>query len=125
MGTRALTTTYDNSGHEIMVMYRQFDGYPEGLGKELIKFCNGYKIVNGYTKEDEKGKVANGMGCFTAQLIKHFKEGIGGVYIYPAETQDIGEEYIYEIRNVNGKLKIKCDGEFDDFAENLIDKYKE
>ena len=55
MGTRSLTTfveTYkDNSGkkvkNEIVTMYRQYDGYMEGHGKDLADFLAGGKLVNG------------------------------------------------------------------------------
>ena len=37
------------------------------------------------------------MGCLAAQIIAHFKNGIGGFYLYPAKTRDCGEEYIYTV----------------------------
>ena len=48
MGTRSLTTFIDNdTKEEIVVMYRQFDGYPSGHGRDLINFLDGIKVVNG------------------------------------------------------------------------------
>jgi len=100
MGTRSLTVityhdTEEDKFKDIVVMYRQMDGYPEGLGSELKSFLEGFKIVNGFNTES--GKAANGMECLAAQLIAHFKDGIGSVYLHPAGTRDCGAEWIYTI----------------------------
>lgn len=42
-------------------------------------------------------KVANGYGCLAAQLVKHLKTEPGGIYIYPVDSIDCGEEYTYTI----------------------------
>ena len=50
MGTRSLTIvkeSIDTSCEDIIVMYKQFDGYPEGMGVKLANFLKGYKIING------------------------------------------------------------------------------
>jgi len=45
-------------------------------------------------------KFANGVGCFAAQFIKHFKDRPGGLYLYPIGNR-YGEEnfvdYIYTL----------------------------
>jgi hypothetical protein len=96
MGTRSLTVFKDDDGEEIGVMYRQMDGYPEGHGKELAEMLSGMKMVNGLSI-DQPAKLANGMPCLAAQIVAHFKEGPGGIYLYPAGTRDCGEEYIYTV----------------------------
>lgn len=96
MGTRSLTIILDEERTEICVLYRQYDGYPTGHGAELKNFLSEFKIVNGYGSND-LSKTANGMGCLAAQIIGHFKSGIGGFYLYPAESRDCGEEYIYTV----------------------------
>jgi hypothetical protein len=101
MGTRSLTV-FGKGEEEIVVMYRQWDGYPEGYGKELAEFLNGFVIVNGI-RGDEPKKSANGLDCLAAQVIKHFKTEIGGTYLYRAGTRDIDEIYIYMIEEKNGK----------------------
>lgn len=100
MGTRALTVFIDERGEEIAVLYRQFDGYPDGHGHELTSLLKGRSLVNGYTAEDEKSGNFNGMNDLAAGVIAHFKSKspIGGFYLYPAGTRDIGEEYIYSVR---------------------------
>lgn len=98
MGTRSLTVLNDEQGKEICVLYRQMDGYPSGHGQELAEFLQGFRVTNGYTLADQKAsKVANGANCLAAQIIAHFKDGIGGFYLYPAGSRDHGEEYIYTV----------------------------
>jgi hypothetical protein len=102
MGTRSLTVFIDEwSQKEIVVMYRQFDGYPQGHGQELAEFLLGFNIVNGLS-DGQGSKVANGMGCLAAQTVTHFKsqEGAGGIYLRTAETRNAGEEYVYIVSAV-------------------------
>jgi hypothetical protein len=91
---------------EIVVMYRQMDGYPTGHGADLKEFLSGFSIVNGYSL-DPPVRQANGMGCLAAQTIAHFKTGIGNFYLHPAGTRDCGEEYIYTISSKDGKVWLK------------------
>lgn len=110
MGTRSLTIIKDFD-KEIVVMYRQFDGYPEGHGAELADFLSGFKVVNGFT---DTHKVANGAGCLAAQIVQHFKDGTGNIYLYPAGTRDCGEEWIYVVTAYEGHLSIAV---FDTYPE--------
>jgi len=96
MGTRSLTRVQDGSGVYI-TMYRQYDGYPSGHGLNLAQFLKPFTIVNGFGGNAELGSTANGMGCLAAQIVAHFKTGVGAFYLYPARTSDIGEEYFYDI----------------------------
>lgn len=98
MGTRSLTLVYDNNEKPIMCMYRQFDGYMAWHGWELARFLTSFDaIVNGYSPGDTR-KIANGMGCLAAQMVGHFKQGeVGGFYLYPTDTRNVGEEYVYEV----------------------------
>jgi hypothetical protein len=101
MGTRSLTIFKETDGKEICVMYRQFDGYLDGHGKELCEFLAGIKMVNGIS--GERTKIANGMGCLTAQVIAKFKMEAGGFYIHPAGTRDAGEDYTYFVSGKEGE----------------------
>jgi len=102
MGTRSTTlfieTYKDESGKQkkkkIVVMYRQFDGYPSGHGQELAEFLSKGKLVNGMGMDDNI--VFNGMGCLAAQVVAHFKDGAGGIYL---QTNDKGcwEEFRYQV----------------------------
>ena len=89
MGTRSNTLVigkYDVDGEgtkdtQILNMYRQHDGYPEGHGAELLAVLEPIQIVNGFTMNIPNQ--ANGGGCLAAQMIAHFKSGPGGFYIEP------------------------------------------
>lgn len=113
MGTRCLTVIEDDQGTELLVMYRQYDGYPEGHGAELKSFLKGFKVINGIS-DPHATKTANGMGCLAAQIVSHFKQQfpLGGIYLYPAGTRDCGEEYIYRVKVLHGGVyvSVSADG---------------
>ena len=96
LGTRSLTLILDEAGHEICVLYRQYDGYPSGHGAELKELLNGFSVVNGLGMGNHN-KIANGVGCLAAQIVSNFKAEPGGFYVYPSGTRDCGEEYIYTV----------------------------
>ena len=98
MGTRSLTIVNDEHNEkEMMVFYRHYDGYPTGHGTDLLNFLKGKMIVNGLSSENENLNIANGMGCLAAQIVEHFKNGPAYFYLYPSDTRNYGEEYIYTI----------------------------
>lgn len=109
MGTRALVVFKDKDDEEIAVLYRQYDGYPSGLGEELKSFLSSKRIVNGFNKTNEEHQDFNGMGCLAAQVVAHLKDGIGNVYLHPAGSRDLGEEYIYTITEEDGKASLKIE----------------
>ncbi len=92
-------------------MYRQYDGYPSGHGMDLVEFLNDTKVVNGLGIDEVKStRFFNGARCLAAQLIAHFKEGAGGIYVEPITAKDCGQEYEYEIIvdfNTN-EVTLKC-----------------
>ena len=95
MGTRSLTFVYEGD-QPIINMYRQFDGYVSGHGKELADFLLFDEITNGIPVGDKR-RIANGMGCLAAQLVAHFKKEAGGFYLYPVGETNCGQEYEYHI----------------------------
>ncbi len=107
MSTRCLTVIQDKDGKENCVMYRHCDGYPDGHGKELKDFLRGMEVVNGIQCDYER--VANGIGCLSAQIVSHFKKSdVGGIYLHPPDTRNLGEDYIYFVTcEVGMKIKIK------------------
>lgn len=115
MGTRSLTTFLDEGDEEICVMYRQFNGHPEGHGRDLAEFIQGKKLVNGITVGvDDKSSSFNGMRCLAASVIAEFKNSIGGIYVHRAGSRDIGEKYIYTILGETGELpKISLSDTYD------------
>ena len=132
MGTRSLTYIEDshqtavadeennNEVHEtkqnILCMYRQYDGYLSGHGAELAEFLQDFTVVNGYNSNTPK-RAANGMGCLAAQLIAHFKDGIGNIYIHEPNESDCGEEYTYTVYEEDGKVRVRA---YDVWAKKII-----
>jgi hypothetical protein len=100
MGTRSLTYVFDHHNNDVLTcIYRQYDGYIAGHGLEIASYLSKFTIVNGLGARDEEIKIANGMGCLSAQLIGHLKAGeAGNIYIYPPLlNQDCGQEYEYHV----------------------------
>ena len=96
MGTRSLVHIKDQEGRKTLItLYRQYDGYPSGMGNDLKKILEPLQLVNGYNGLRPQ---ANGMGCAAAQIISEMKTGVGNLYVYPANSKDCGEEYTYTIR---------------------------
>ena len=135
MGTRSLTYIEENYGPEdenngenILCMYRQYDGYMDGHGHDLAHFLEDFNIVNGLGLRDDKIRVANGMGCLAAQLIAHFKDSPGNIYIHHPDSKDCGEEFTYTIYQKKGKVFIRAydvwDKKviFDGSPENMLEK---
>jgi hypothetical protein len=100
MGTRSLTRVFDEQGKEVICMYRQMDGYPDGHGQDLADYLKSFDMVNGLGFGRENRSVANGYHCLAAQIVAHFKgeSGAGGIYLYPPKSKDCGEEYEYHVK---------------------------
>ena len=96
MGTRSLTFVYDEDGRKIINMYRQYDGYPSGHGKDLAEFLEPITMVNGIGMTG--AVIANGPGCLAAQLVAHFKDGPGGIYLEPVSQTSCGQDYEYHVK---------------------------
>ena len=96
MSTRSLTFVKDDTNRVLLNMYWQCDGYPSGLGTELYEFLKDITMVNGLGPDDGD-KIANGAGCLAAQIVAHFKDGPGGVYLCHPSSKDCGQEYEYHI----------------------------
>jgi len=124
MGTRALIKVFDVDGEEICTIYTQTDGYPDGWMLDVARFLSERKLVNGFNKYD----VVNGMNDLVAQIVtllklkdfevlKHYimkkkseyfhndpsdeVHGMilaGGIYVMPAGTKDVDEEWVYHIK---------------------------
>lgn len=102
MGTRSTTLIIekqkDDAGKiklvKVCKFYKQFDGYPSGLGLDIANFLDSGKLVNGFSLDSNKIEF-NGAGCLAGQLITNFKKGTGGVYMIP--TSEGGQQYNYKI----------------------------
>lgn len=83
---------------KIMLMYFQYDGYPEGRPMDVAEFLNSGKVVNGISMSENAPVIFNGAGCLAAQLVEKFKDGPGGTYLHPVNHRGhCGEDYSYDI----------------------------
>jgi len=109
MGTRSLTRiiprqeglAYDKAhekpGLALVNIYQQYDGYPEYMAVEYAKWLEVISIGNGISGNPELNKYANGVGCFAAQFIKHFKDRPGGLYLSPIDDDYGWADYVYTL----------------------------
>ena len=107
MGTRSTTRVVcDNI--TLVNMYRQFDGYISGHGRELAAFLNTQRVTNGIPfKRAGEGKVwSNGAGCLAAQLVAHFKTEPGGIYlVQPGDWE--AYNYTVEVCECTNAIRVK------------------
>lgn len=97
MGTRStikFIEKWEDGNDELVNIYQQYDGYIDGVGKELARWLLSKTLVNGISFGMDMKTCANGAGCLAAQYIKEFKNEIGGLYL--VSLSDI-EEYNYKV----------------------------
>ena len=105
MGTRA--TIHINIDNEYTwSLYKQFDGYPNGLGKNLVHLLKDMRITNGISLSHGEpiiGEIANGAEDAVLQLILGLKNRVGDLYAHrtvtDSDTADMaaGVEYQYTV----------------------------
>lgn len=93
MSTRSVTTICDENGL-VAELYKHWDGYPEGWGRDLATFLAGFSVRNGLNGDG--GKIANGAGCLAAQLVAAHKKKPGDIYLQPPGT-DVHVAYRYTV----------------------------
>mgnify|MGYP001563712705 CR=1 FL=1 len=117
MSTRSLTIVKDDTMNDIMVMYRQSDGYPSGHGQDLADYLRDHKITNGIGAGATWANSFNGIPCMAASIVAAFKDTIGGIYLYapqPEGDYHHGQEYIYYVSARDNRPYITMtDGEHD------------
>jgi len=109
MGTRTLVHVKDGK-KTIATIYRQYDGYPSGIGEDIKKALNSgeVEILNGYNGSSKIPAQFNGIGCLAAFLVGELKEQkIGNVYLLAANTKDCGEDFVYTLSEKKSQIYIK------------------
>ena len=104
MGTRARINILDLSvgKRPLCSIYRQMDGYPCGLGRDIQSFAKGKPLTNTWMGEKP---CFNGLDCFAAQLIGALKgDRPGNVYMRSTGADSHGEEYVYNLSEKNGEI---------------------
>jgi len=90
-----------------LIMYKQYDGYPDGLGLDIAKACltenlEELELVNDFS---DKYTQANGIGCLAATIVKVLKDGCGNVYLCEGSDKDISMlDYYYVVSPSNGTV---------------------
>ena len=74
MGTRSLAYVIDENKNILATIYKQYEGYPEGMGKDLYTLLAGRKLCNGFTSDDSYTEYSNGMGGLAAYLVYELKK---------------------------------------------------
>lgn len=109
MGTRSLTRIIPrqeglsySEGHTraelaLVNIYQQYDGYPEYMAVEYAEWLKDIKIINGLGNNKNLNEIANGAGCFAAQLIAKFKDRAGQMYLQAIDNEIGWAEYIYTL----------------------------
>ena len=99
-------------------MYRQYDVHIDSHGIELAEWLCGYTIVNGMPMDKTlTTPMFNGMDCLAAQMFAHFKTSSckedgtpvsspGGIYCMHPDAEDCGEEYLYEISEIDKQIHL-------------------
>jgi hypothetical protein len=103
MGTRCVVTFIDRD-LPIASVFHTYDGYPEGVGKDLAEFLAGVRIINGMTGCETLGAFANGVACLAAQYIREVKTSVGGVYMINVNADQ--EEYNYNVSIIKSNITI-------------------
>jgi len=113
MSTSGLIKIYDEQDNNLTTILVHSDGYPNGLGQDLLSFST-WKIVNGYVLGQEN--FSNGMGCFTASIIAHLKQGVGNVYIVNNNVETLADyNYIIVFNGFNNCPIIKVRERYENF----------
>jgi len=120
--------------NELCLVYRQYDGYPEGHPFETAEWLAGGRVVNGLGLSEDQ-LVFNGAGCLAAQMIAKFKDGPGGTYIHSLSSRGkCWEDYLYDIIvKPDRSIEYVCYENYSDepteifrgTPQEFVEKYKE
>lgn len=124
MGTRSVTIVKDEDNKELVRIYRQYDGYPDGHGVELAKLCD-RMLTNGISCGSKEPYVtSNGMRELAAQLVCWLKNDspMGNIYLEPPRGKICDwAEYVYTVRGKEGqKPIIECRTHVDSDGPNIF-----
>ena len=106
MGTRSTLHIKDGK-KTIASIYRQYDGYPTGMGKDIKTLLNDgdVRVQNGFSSSDVIPKHFNGLRCLGAYLIGALKtDKIGGIYLTDSKDR---QEYNYFLSLDNSDIAMK------------------
>jgi hypothetical protein len=92
----------------LVLLYVQLDGYPDGHPLDTARWLASGSVVNGINASKERPIIFNGAGCLAAQLVARYKDGAGGSYIYSMNSRGkCWDEYTYDIIVDENKMEIE------------------
>lgn len=104
MATSAQLTIYNKDDEPICRLYFHYDGYINGVGKNIVDFLEEKKYVTSLPVQSKLNTIfCNGMEDLAAQIVCHFKNlhPVGNVYLYPV-NQDMYTDYSYFLKLQKG-----------------------
>lgn len=123
MGTRAKITILDEQHKDIICLYSQYDGYPSGVGQQIVDFLKDKKLVNGISVSEPSSPQLNGMGDLAVRLIVYLKQDShspGCYYLYnPLNCRDQYCNYVIYVKQI-----LELPPDYNTFSHNVDDYYK-
>jgi hypothetical protein len=114
MSTRSVVRVFDGT-EEVCTIYRHHDGYPSGMGADLVAILDGRRVVNGLTcdSRDSHNEV-NGTGRVAALIVHELYEH--NPEVVRTGTKYMWQEYEYHVHcptttEVNAKHRAENRGE--------------
>jgi hypothetical protein len=99
MATRASVKFISKEGQTLVTIYKHYDGYPFGLGQDILNIISNKPITNGIKGQPKLGESFNGFDCLVASFISLTKTNVGDVYIKPENSfGELGENYLYTVQ---------------------------
>lgn len=112
MATCASVKFISKEGQTLVTIYKHYDGYPSGLGKDILNIISNKPITNGIKGQPKLGESFNGFDCLVASFISLTKTNVGDVYIKPENSfGELGENYLYTVQEqLDGSVGVFVDG---------------
>ena len=103
MSTQAIIQIYNKEEH-VLTIYKHYDGYLDGLGRDIKDILGGRKVVNGIGSDQN---VVNGMHNAAAILVAGLKKDMeaGDVYLHAPNAKEKGD-YTYTLNAVDGEITL-------------------
>jgi len=127
MATRASIKFVNKNNQTLVTVYKHHDGYPSGLGQDILNIVSNKPITNGITGRPSLGESFNGFGCLVASFISLMKDRVGDIYIeHESHFGDMSEDYLYTIQEQpDNSVKVFVSSTYDDSLESDLEKLLE
>lgn len=129
MNQQCCTSIFRRGRHTpLCTMFRFSCGEPEIHGQELAAFLKNTQVVS-EAVPGHPAKYAAGAECLAAQMVAHFKDGPGEIYLTDAWTANVQYEYLVVIDS-DGTIELRIHDEsydlvFEGSPEDFFERMKE